>query len=332
MQYEEQTKVFPPALFAHNTQTKVTQTVHAQDSTAGGVLGRIGDILNAQESEALGENVEIFDAYSISGTPKILEGAPGVSKEADVLSGSGVSGLFPVARAHEAEIRQLNALVADSIYGETYSAKVSSTMNRIETLGGALDRITLNEPLDGPCANNYLANEFRQVARIIASRDQLKAKRDVFYVEHYGYDTHSDNGPTLTSLLREVDTALSCFSAEMIAQNIWNNVTVISASEFGRTLTSNGLGTDHAWGGNHFIAGGSVAGGKILGQYPNDLTDAGPLNIGRGRLIPTTPWESVWHGIAQWFGVKDDRMAHVLPNMPNFAGLLFNATNLYSSL
>ena len=87
---------------------------------------------------------------------------------------------------------------------------------------------------------------------------------------------------------------------------MWDSVTVVTVSEFGRTLTSNGLGTDHAWGGHHAVLGGSVSGGKILGNYPLDLA-AGPtsLNIGRGRMIPTVPWEAIWHGISQWMGVTE---------------------------
>jgi hypothetical protein len=98
-------------------------------------------------------------------------------------------------------------------------------------------------------------------------------------------------------------------------QHLWDNVTVITLSDFGRTLTSNGLGTDHAWGGHNVIMGGAVAGGTILGRYPDQLREAvGSLNIGRGRIIPTTPWEAVWHGVAQWLGVVPSGLSTVLPN------------------
>jgi uncharacterized protein (DUF1501 family) len=66
--------------------------------------------------------------------------------------------------------------------------------------------------------------------------------------------------------------------------------------------------------GNHFILGGSVKGGKVHGKYPDDLTDDGKLNIGRGRLIPTTPWEGVWNGLAEWFGVNAANRNSILPN------------------
>ena len=81
---------------------------------------------------------------------------------------------------------------------------------------------------------------------------------------------------------------MASLAAELKAQGVWRNVTLVAASDMGRTLSSNGLGTDHAWGGNYFVLGGAVRGGRIVGKYPGDLTDDGPLNLGRGRLIPTT--------------------------------------------
>ena len=74
-------------LFAHNTHIQITQTILAQDTGAGCVLGRIGDVLNAQAGK------EVFHAYSIAGTPRILEGGPGVPRTADVLSEGGIVSL-----------------------------------------------------------------------------------------------------------------------------------------------------------------------------------------------------------------------------------------------
>ena len=102
---------------------------------------------------------------------------------------------------------------------------------------------------------------------------------------------------------------------------LWEQVVLLSASDFGRTLSSNGLGTDHGWGGNNFLIGGGLSGGKVLGSYPNatQLGKGGALNIGRGRVIPTTSWEAVWQPLAQWMGVEDEaRLATVLPNLANF--------------
>ena len=56
-------------------------------------------------------------------------------------------------------------------------------------------------------------------------------------------DTHSNPRDTLEANFEQIDTALSAFVAEMTAQGRWKDVTVVSTSEFGRTITSNGAGT-----------------------------------------------------------------------------------------
>ena len=105
----------------------------------------------------------------------------------------------------------------------------------------------------------------------------------------------------------------------MKAQGIFEDVAIVTMSDFGRTLTWNGAGTDHGWGGIHFVAGGLVRGGEVFGKYPTTIIDDTYLNIGRGRLIPTTPYEAEWQAIAQWFGIDtDEQLDDVLPNLANF--------------
>jgi uncharacterized protein (DUF1501 family) len=268
---------------------------------------------------------------SISGTPKVLEGAPGVSKAADVLSGLGVTSFNSEAGSYEDNIEALSKNRASSIYGETFSASMTNAIYRTRLLDDAIGNVTLDNDSCFTTLNTDIALQYRQIARIIKSRDSLDSKRDVFYTEDRGYDTHTDATATLRTRLTEVDDAIGCFVKEMKSQGIWGNVTVASASEFGRTLTSNGRGTDHGWGGNHWIAGGSVKGGKIHGQFPDDLTENGILNVGRGRLIPTTPWEGMWAGLAEWFGVASENIGSVLPNIGNFQRNIFKAADLFDS-
>ena len=124
------------------------------------------------------------------------------------------------------------------------------------------------------------------MAKVITIRDDpaVMSERDLFVTETGGFDTHQDLEGTNAGLFAGYDLAINEFANEMKAQGIWNSVTVVTVSEFGRTLTSNGLGTDHAWGGHHTVLGGGISGGQILGNYPEDLTEAPTsLNIGRGR-------------------------------------------------
>ena len=95
---------------------------------------------------------------------------------------------------------------------------------------------------------------------------------------------------------------------------------VLCVSDFGRTLRSNGVGTDHAWGGHYWVLGGGVRGGRVHGRYPDSLADDGPLNVrAGGRFLPTTSWTAVWHAIALEMGVEAARLADVLPNLAAFA-------------
>lgn len=123
----------------------------------------------------------------------------------------------------------------------------------------------------------------------------------------------------LIKLYGAMDDALDMFVAEMKALGVWESVTLQTLSEFARTMTSNGRGTDHAWGGNHFTMGGDVRGGVIHGQFP-ELRADGPNSISStGQMLPTSPWEAIWRPIAEWFGVEEAQMSTVLPNLPAFS-------------
>lgn len=137
----------------------------------------------------------------------------------------------------------------------------------------------------------------------------------------------------LANKFKDLNSALASFVQEMTLQGIWNSTTVVITSDFGRTLTPNsGVGSDHAWGGNYFVAGGSVKGGRIHGEYPADITDAGPLNVGRGRLIPTTSWESILNSCLQWMGVPDKNLDYCLPNRNNTGTKLFTAAEVFETI
>jgi hypothetical protein len=85
-------------------------------------------------------------------------------------------------------------------------------------------------------------------------------------------------------------------------------------------------------GGNYFMFGGDVAGGKILGEYPRSFDESDPTNIGRGRLIPTRAWDSMWYGVSQWFGIIEHAdLSYVLPNNVNFGCDLFMDSDLFTS-
>ena len=131
---------------------------------------------------------------------------------------------------------------------------------------------------------NFLAAQLRMVAALIRASNQLgkdggPMKRQVFFVGIGGFDTHgkefwADN-PKLNS---QISKAIGAFWTAMgnvavvgggVGETARDRVTLFTMSDFGRTLDSNGLGSDHGWGSHQFVLGGAVKGGKIYGQNHN---------------------------------------------------------------
>ncbi len=216
----------------------------------------------------------------------------------------------------------------DSILGQTYGnllAQSVAGMNR-DSIDAAIDfnsainAVTLNTAFD----NESLSNRFKVIARVIGAQATLQQSRQVFFVAIGGFDNHSGLIGAQNVSLPKVSRALRSFYDATVELGVENDVTTFSASEFSRTLGTNGQGSDHAWGANHIVMGGSVDGGKIYGDYPTSLvspTDpfAGSLNVGRGRFIPTTSVDEFAAELAMWFGVSNNQdMETMLPNIRSF--------------
>jgi len=163
-----------------------------------------------------------------------------------------------------------------------------------------------------------LQRSLYQVAKLIAARDARAAERDFFFVQTGGWDMHSNMKASLANRFRDIDDALRGFVAEMEVQEIWDSVVFITSSEFARTLDSNGGGSDHAWAGNHIIAGGGVKGKRIFNKFPESLAIDNSADLGRGRMVPGYPWESMMVPIAEWMGMHPDQASTVFPNLHSF--------------
>lgn len=133
-----------------------------------------------------------------------------------------------------------------------------------------------------------------------------------------GFDMHNEVLSAISYKWEELNEALTFFAPEMKAQGVWNDVTLVSGSDFARTLTSNGKGTDHAWAANHILVGGGLNGGKVF-KFPPSLAHGNSQDDkGRGRLIPMYPWENIMAPIATWMGVPPSKLPDVFPNIGNF--------------
>ena len=129
-----------------------------------------------------------------------------------------------------------------------------------------------------------------------------------------GYPLSVKLGP---GLLGNISASMAAFQSAMESIGMDQQVTTFTQSDFGRTLTSNGDGSDHAWGGHQIVMGGNVNGQRIYGDYPVPEI-GGTLDVGGGRFIPTTAADQYAATLAKWFGIDDADLDVVAPSLVNF--------------
>jgi uncharacterized protein (DUF1501 family) len=239
-------------------------------------------------------------------------------------------------------------------YGETWTqAKILTTLtddalsrsysNLLERTFAQQNRIALDAAVEFNAATevvtsvdaffpaaadaSQLQNQLKMVAKTIGARQTLGQTRQIFFVSHGGWDNHDELVVNQETNLTVVSQALKSFQDAMDSLGLTNDVVTFTASDFARTLTSNGKGSDHAWGGNQIVMGGPVNGGRIHGHYPTSLSNPiAPssmggynLDLGRGRLLPTTSVDEMSAELAMWYGIaNDNKMEEILPNIRNF--------------
>jgi uncharacterized protein (DUF1501 family) len=169
-------------------------------------------------------------------------------------------------------------------------------------------------------SNNRITGALQTIATMIQLRSQIGAGRQIFFVNAGGFDTHSQQASVQTSLYSMIDQFVGTYVQVMQELGVYNNVTLFSASDFNRTLQINGNGgSDHAWGGHHFVVGGAVKGGQTFGAFP-DLALNGQSDLdGSGRFVPTIALSQYAATLASWFGVPAASLPGMFPGLTNFS-------------
>jgi len=136
-----------------------------------------------------------------------------------------------------------------------------------------------------------------------------------------GWDTHDNQVQNQPLLLEHLSDNLNAFNTQLETLGLSDQVLTFTMSDFGRTLTSNGDGSDHGWGGHYLVMGGPnlVNGGQGYGSYP-DFTLGGPSDADNGRMIPTTSIDEYLATIARWYGIGNGDLENLFPNLVNFGG------------
>ena len=316
----------PPDLFSHSHQMDMWQTGHASDPSViyPGWGGLIADKLNAANFSPAG----IPPTFTLSGTNLWQTGD--ITRQLGV-SASGVNNFeffsdLPWEQSRKLAFEQVLQMGSNHVLQTQMERTINDTRERIAELRRALEQSPEITTTFDPA--NPLANQLRMVAKLISVREQLGMKRQVFFVSAGSWDTHGNQMSDHANLLAMLDTGIGSFQQtlqELQTKGVANttSVTSFTASEFGRTLTSNGDGTDHAWASQFMAFGGAIKGGQIHGQMPqmeiggaNDA--AKQYETPAGRLIPKYSVDQYGATLGRWLGVSEADLLSIFPNLANF--------------
>ena len=212
-------------------------------------------------------------------------------------------------------ISQTLAEQRNHLFHQAWLSTVGRSIEVQKVLSGALNSSTVTTVFP----NTGLGNQLRTVARLVSARASLGLPRQVFFVSIGGFDTHGDDQlQRQQQAFGEISNAVSAFYQSTVAMGVADKVTLFTASDFGRTFASNGQGSDHGWGNNHFVVGGAVRGGQLYGRFP-DQTINGPDDTGSGRWIPGLATDQVGATLGRWFGADAAMLADVFPRLTNFS-------------
>jgi uncharacterized protein (DUF1501 family) len=310
-QWQANSKRVPRQLFSHADQTAVWEAGIPDRVTQSGWLGRLGDVT----AGAYNPDSQVSIAISLSGTTLVLAGEQTIQYQVSPRGVQRVQNLSSLynSSAGGAAVRQFLTQSRSHLLENAYSTVCNRALASADTVQSATSAVNLTTQFP----DTDLGIQARMVARLIGARNQLNQKRQIFVITTGGWDMHNTLVETHPVLLGELDGAISALYAEMAAMGVANNVTIFTMSEFGRCLQHNGRGSDHGWGGHHFVVGGAVQGRRIYGSWPT-VALGGPEDAGNGTLIPTTSLDEYGATLGRWFGASDAQLSTVMPNLSRF--------------
>lgn len=310
-QYTAKSVALPPKLFSHNDQQSFWQA-SSPEGAASGWGGRLGDLYAAGNGNAT------FTCVGLGGNAVYLSGRSAVQYQVTTTGSVPVTGIKSALFGSTACSTALQNLMTGSrthLFENEYARVSRRSIDANDQLTAALAGATVTTPFP---VSNTLADQLRMVARMIAARDTLGARRQVFFVALNGFDTHDSLATVHPALMNTLGGALSAFYQATVELGVANQVTTFTASDFGRTLLNNSSGSDHGWGGMQFVLGGSVLGRGYVGTPPV-LANNGPDDVGQGRLLPQLSVDQFGATLASWFGVSATDQLSVLPSLANFS-------------
>jgi len=309
--YQNKSVPLPPKLFSHNDQQSFWQASNPEGATTGWG-GRIGDLLQS------GNGTATLTCINASGNSVFLSGQSavqyGVTPNGPVSLLNNASALFSSGTGMTT-LRALMTGPRANLFENEHATVTKRSLDLQAQVTGALAAgpvIATQFP-----AGNTLGDQLRIVARLISVSQELGAKRQVFFVSLGGFDNHDSILTTHPILMTRLGAAMKAFYDATVELGVADRVAAFTASDFGRTLTSNANGSDHGWGSFHFVMGGAVRGRDYYGTPPA-IANNGPDDVGQGRLLPSLSVDQYAATLASWFGVSAGSLPTVLPNINNY--------------
>lgn len=341
--YQDGTVPTPSQLFSHDDQTTQWMTSRPDDANANGWGGRIADLLYASNTG------QVPMSITVSGQNRFQRGAVvnqftvnswGASCAAtgdpdcgpfsvttmSYLGNGPESWLLPwqdqnvVADDAAAYNALIQSRTQTHVLERAFADSATRTIANSTLINTALDGVTLTTAFP----DTDLGNQLAAVAMMIKVRQALGMSRQIYFVSAGGYDTHGTQLVDQNDNLTELSQGLAAFYHATEELQIADSVTTFTASDFGRSLAVNADGTDHGWGGHHFVLGGAVRGQRFYGampslaQYDDNNPGSNPDDTGYGQIIPKQAVDQYAATLATWFGVDASSVNDIFPNLGRF--------------
>lgn len=309
-QYFNQSVALPPQLFSHNDQQDQWHSLKGDAVSKTGWAGRVADLIRTNVAgQQMATNASLFGSSLFQSADETIAYVMGPQGP---IPFDGFGDTTPFLEQRQAFD---NILAAN--YNSVYERAFAEIQRRATASADLISSAIASAPVRNTVfPTSQLGAQLRTVARLIDVRDQLDMQRQIFFVATGGFDSHDDQNQNQPGLLGGISDAMSAFYAATVEIGVADSVTTFTQSDFGRTLTSNGDGSDHAWGGVQLAVGNSVM-GDMYGSYPL-LEIGGADDVGGGRMIPTTSADQYAATLARWFGIDDLDLGMVAPNIDNF--------------
>jgi uncharacterized protein (DUF1501 family) len=301
----------PPKLFSHNDQQSVWQSNGTEGSTVGWG-GKLGDI--AMSSNGASPN-SLLTCISASGNAVFVAGRDALQYQTSPNGAIRINALNNGSQGFRDAVNALIGRTSTHVLENEYAIVTRRSIDMEGVVNGALAGVN---PVTTFPAANPLAAQLKIVARLIGTRSALNLRRQVFFVSLGGFDNHNLLMQDHPNLMARLNGAMSAFYAATQELGVADKVTTFTASDFGRTLSSNADGSDHGWGSHQFVMGGAVNGGRFYGTAPR-VSIQSDDQVGQGRLLPTTGVDQFAATLARWFGCSAGELPGILPNIENFS-------------